>query len=321
MRVRFIFLPILSLLIVSLPLLTAQENNFTEAWFLYEQGKARLDEPGGPELGEALLFFQEAIEKRGGTFPEAEMAIGDIYFREGAFSLAKRQYEKAYELRAGMEIAEEKYTVLYRLAELHELQERYADVERYLSQVIQDQPYFEEDQYQNLRDAFVETYYDKGVDHLFRLYRMDGVAFAARAHSKLGWFYYRTGRSPAILHCLYALDILVTEAMKELRRVEPGFSFTTVEAFLDAALERENIRQFLVAENFFQTLYYLAAATFADSRPSLAEPIWQLLATYPLEPLGPAATTYADLSRRQLESPWVDPKINTSERKIENPSW
>ena len=85
----------------------AQTDNFVEAWRLYEQGKAKLADPDGPELGEALLAFQEAIERRGGTFPEAELAIGDIYFQEGAFGLAKRQYEKAYELRGGMEVAEE----------------------------------------------------------------------------------------------------------------------------------------------------------------------------------------------------------------------
>jgi tetratricopeptide (TPR) repeat protein len=308
------------LLSTSLPFqLAAQEDNFVESWQLYEQGKAKLEDPDGPELGEALLAFQEAIDKRGGAFPEAEMGIGDIYFREGAFALAKRQYEKAFELRTGMEIAEEKYTVLYRLADLHEMQELYADMESYLRKVLQDQPYFADDRYRNFQDAFLSTYYDKGLDHLFKLYRMDGVAFAVPAHAKLGWFYYRTGRPSAILHGLFALDIMITEAVKELRRVEPGFVFTNLEAFLDAALERDNIEQYLVAGEFFKTLYYLAAATYAASRPSLAEPIWRLLATYPLEALGPSATTYADLAARQLESPWIDPYINPSVRKIEYP--
>ena len=99
MRFRNRIVPLLillSCLLVAATVLPAQANNFVESWQLYEQGKAKLDDPEGPELGEALLAFQEAIDKRGGTFPEAEMAIGDIYFQEGAFALAKRQYEKAY---------------------------------------------------------------------------------------------------------------------------------------------------------------------------------------------------------------------------------
>jgi tetratricopeptide (TPR) repeat protein len=307
------------LLLLASTLLSAQATNFVESWQLYEQGKAKLEDPDGPELGEALLSFQEAIDKRGGTFPEAEMAIGDIYFREGAFALAKRQYEKAYDLRKGMEIAEEKYTVLYRLADLHEIQELYADMDSYLRQVLEDQAYFADEQYRSFRDAFLSTYDDKGLEHLFKLYRMDGVAFSVPAHAKLGWFYYRTGRPSAILHGLFALDIMITEGVKELRRVQPGFVFTTLEAFLDAALGRENIRQYLVTGEFFKTLYYLATATYAASRPSLAEPIWRLLATYPLEAVGPGAATYSDLAARQLESPWIDPYINPSVRKIEYP--
>lgn len=306
-------------LILTPSLLPAQENNFVEAWFLYEQGKVKMEDPNGPELGEALLFFQEAIDKRGGTFPEAEMAIGDIYFREGAFALAKRQYDKAYELRTGMEIAEEKYTVLYRLANLHEIQELYADMESDLRQVLEDQPYFVGDQFPQFQDSFLSAYYEKGLGHLFKLYRMDGVAFAVPAHTKLGWFYYRTGRPSAILHCLLALDIMITEAVKELRRVDPGFVFTTVQAFIGAGLERENIKQYLVAGEFFKTLYYLATSTYAASRPSLAESVWQILASYPLEAVGTSATTYAELSRRQLESPWIDPYINPSARKIDFP--
>ena len=309
----------LTCLVVAPAVLPAQTNNFVESWQLYEQGKAKLDDPDGPELGEALLSFQEAIDKRGGNFPEAEMAIGDIYYQEGAFALAKRQYEKAYELRGGMEIAEEKYSVLYRLADLHEIQELYADMDRYLQQVLEDQPYFSDESYSSFRDAFLSTYDEKGLDHLFKLYRMEGAAFAVPAHAKLGWFYYRTGRPLAILHCLFALDIMITESVKELRRAQPGFVFTTMEAFLAAALERDNIRQYLVDEDFFKTLYYLATASYAASRPSLAEPIWRLLATYPLGNVGPAAITYAELSARQLESPWIDPYINPSVRKIEYP--
>jgi tetratricopeptide (TPR) repeat protein len=318
-RVRILTFLLLSCLLLVAAFLPAQANNFVESWQLYERGKAELDDPDGPELGEALLSFQEAIDKRGGNFPEAEMAIGDIYYREGAFALAKRQYEKAYELRGGMEIAEEKYSVLYRLADLHEIQEMYADMDRYLQQILEDQPYFSDESYSSFRDAFLTTYDDKGLDHLFKLYRMEGVAFSVPAHAKLGWFYYRTGRPLAILHSLFALDIMVTESVKELRLVQPGFVFTTVDAFLDAALERENIRQYLVEGEFFKTLYYLATASYAASRPSLAEPIWRLLATYPLDALGPVAATYSDLAARQLESPWIDPYINPSVRKIEYP--
>lgn len=318
MRFPNLFLPALVLLLSASALLPAQSNSFVEAWFLYEQGKTKLDDPEGRELGEALLYFQEAIDKRGADFPEAEIAIGDIYYREKAYALAEHQYKKALDM-PGMQIPEEKYTVLYRLAELHEEQENYWDMDAYLLQILADQPYLSDDEYQGFQDALLSTYNDKGLEDVFRLYRMENVGFSVEAHAKLGWFYYRSGRSrDAVQHSLFALDIMVTEAVKELRRVQPGFAFTTMEAFLNAALERENIRRYLISSEFFKTLYYLAAATY-ESRPSLAESIWRLLATYPLEDADSAAVEYADKAARQLESPWREPYINTSARKIERP--
>ena len=291
-------------------------DNFAGAWVLYEQGKALLDDPEGPELGEALLLFHEAIDKRGGIFPEAEMAIGDVYFRERAYALAARQYRKAYDLRSGMEIAEQRYTVLYRLADLYEIQEMYKDMEDYLLLVTEQQPYYTEARYEGFRNAFETTFREKGLDHLFKLYRMEGVEFSISSHSRLGWFYYRMGRfQKAILNCLFALDIMITGGMNELRRVDPGYVFTSVEDFLYAARKRENVRQYLIEGQFFKTLYYLAASAYAASFPARAEPIWRLLADFPLEDFGPGLSVYADRSERQLESPWTEPLINSSARR------
>ncbi len=323
MRFRIVTIVSLVFFAVCVLMVPAQDNNFVEAWFLYEKGKAKIEDPDGPELGEALLLFQEAIEKRGGTFPEAEMAIGDIYAGEGAYALAKRQYEKAYELRTGMEVAEEKYVVLYRLAELQENRELFRDMQDYLHEVLKDQPYFNGEQFSKFQNAFLSTYFEKGLDHLFKLYRMEEVAFAASAHSRLGWFYYRTGlyTPTAIMHNLFALDIIVTEAMQEIRTIAPDYEFSTVVDFLDASFKRENLSAYLVESEFVKIMYYLATSTYAASYPSLANSTWRILASYPFasEVLANGAGVYVDLSRRQLESPWVDPYINTSSRSIEFP--
>jgi tetratricopeptide (TPR) repeat protein len=299
----------------------AVPDRFLEAWFLYEQGKAKMDMPGGGELGEALLLFIQAIDKRGGTFPEAEIAVGDIYRAEGAYAMARQQDQKAWGQRGGFEIAEEKYTVLYRLAELAEMQEKYGDMESYLLRVLEDQPYFTGTQHEALRAAMKKTYLDKGLDQAFRLYRLEGVSFAATAHSRLGWLFYRTGRfdsgsSGAIMHLLFALDISVTEIVAELRRVDPEYAYTTLEDLFGKAATREDLVQYVRDSGFAENLYYLAAATWAAGEyPSRAAEIWRVLASGRLDPA--LVGDFADRARRQLKSPWVEPYLNTSARDIE----
>jgi tetratricopeptide (TPR) repeat protein len=296
---------------------------FLEAWFLYEQGKAKMEIPGGGEMGEALLLFAQAIDKRGGTFPEAEIALGDIYRAEGAYALAKRQYDKAWDRQAGFEIPEEKYTVLYRLAELAEMQNKYGDMESDLLRVLEEQPSAAGSQHEALQNAMKKTYLEKGLDQTFRLYRLERVSFAATAHSRLGWLFYRTGRfdsgsAGAIMHLLLALDIMVTEMMAELRRADPEYVYSTLEDFLGRAARRENVAQYIRESGFVEDLYYLAAATWAAGEyPSRAAAIWRILASGRLDPA--LVGDVADRARRQLQSPWVEPYLNTSPRSVEYP--
>lgn len=69
---------------------TASEN-----WSLFEQGNAAMAQR---EFGKALSLYKEAILKAG-IFPEAEVAVGDVYAEEGESTLALAQYEKAYNVK------------------------------------------------------------------------------------------------------------------------------------------------------------------------------------------------------------------------------
>jgi hypothetical protein len=166
----------------------------------------------------------------------------------------------------------------------------------------------------------LNAYLSRGLDHVLKLYRLENARFALPAYAKLGWYYYRWGRfEPAsILHSLFALDIMLTESVNEIRRFLPLYEFETLGGFLEIAMRRQNVKEYLVSEGFIRCAYYLAAATFAAGHPTRASEVWRLLAGSKLEPgaLGP----YANLARKQLESPWVEPYLNSSARRIEFPS-
>jgi len=290
-------------------------------WILLERAKALIAERGGERMGEALELLRKAIEAQP-LFPEAEIAIGDIYYREGALELAKAQFVKALEpeYRKALRVADEAYAVLYRLAEIHELQGEYGSMESRLLEILRSHPVYEQPSAQRLRTAMLNGYLSRGLDHTFKLYRLENAGFALAAYAKLGWYYYRWGRfEPAsILHSLFALDIMITESVIEIRRVQPLYEFETLEGFLETAMGRGNIREYLINEGFIRCLYYLAAATYAAGHPARAAELWRIIAGSRLEAqlLGP----YAGLARKQLASPWVEPYLQPSPRRIEYPS-
>jgi tetratricopeptide (TPR) repeat protein len=288
-------------------------------WVLLEEAKALIADRGDPRLGEALQLLRRAIEQAG-SFPEAEMAVAEIYFREGALALAEERLDKALQAAEILRVPEDRYQILYRLAEIYEIQDRYHDMEEALLRIVGGQPEFSSSpEAQRFRSAFLAIFLSRGLNQTLRLYRLEGASFALQAHAKLGWFYYRTGRFEpvSILHSLAALDIVITESVKELRQVNPSFEFRSLGEYLDAAVKRENIRSYLSESGLFGIAYHLGAAAYPAGHRSRAREIWRLLADLKLDRglLG----NYGELSRRQLQAPWVDPFINPSSRRIEYP--
>ncbi len=293
-------LAVVALLGAAVPVPAAAQS-FTEspAWLSYEQGKELYDTR---QFGKALQAFKDAVSKAG-IFPEAEMSIGDIYREEGEFALALRQYEKAYNLRNALTIPSTKTDILYRIATLYEDQELYNQMETRLLAVLQDEATFSGPQSALLKDQVEKNYVNNGFDRVLTLYRFDS-AFAATAHEKLGWLYYRTGRYPqAIQHLLYAVIIRGTEVDTFLKTRDSEFAFASLKALLDAIVSNRDVSSFIQSTPFFSDLYYLASATNTIGRPQLAAGVWTQLAALK------EAGDYAVLSARQLRKPFVGPLL------------
>jgi tetratricopeptide (TPR) repeat protein len=307
---------IASLLLALAPGLRAETT--VEPWILLEEARALIADRENPDMGEALRFLRQAIEQQT-YFPEAELAIGDIYLREGALELAETQFRKVLrpEYLASLRVPEDRYRVLYSLADIQEIQGQYAEMQQSLEEILQDQPEYADKAQQRFRNSLLRTYLTRGLDHTLRLYRLQDAGFALAAHAKLGWFDYRTGRyEPASLqHSLFALDTVVTEAMEELRRTFPTYEYGSLADFLRTAVRREAVRSYLTESGFFRIAYYLAAAASAAGYASRAAELWRVLADGGWDPA--VAGDYPERARRQLKNPATEPLINPSARRLQ----
>jgi len=277
-----------------LPAATAK----TPGWLLFEQGKAWA---GQGEFGKALQCFKDAILDAG-VMPEADAAIADVYRAEGEFLLAERHYQRAYNLRNALVVPSQRYDILLRWAGLYEDQEMYSQMETKLFLVVADDRWSQGEQ---LAIQVERNYVDKGLDHVLALYRFDS-AFATSAHSRLGWFYYRTGRYPqALHHLLYAVILQVSEGAEFLKQRDADAVVTSLAGFFEAASSDRDLRAWLDASTLSQDLYYLSAAAWELGHPTRARDAWKILAS--LKDAG----KFADLSKRQLAKPFREPFLTT----------
>jgi tetratricopeptide (TPR) repeat protein len=297
MRGKVALLTILAIMAISPALMAA--DTISRSWSIYEQGNAAL---ARKEYGQALKFYKDAIDVAG-IFPEAEMGLGDVYMAEGEFSIARSQYEKAYSNRNAFYIADAKYDVLYKLAHLFEEQELYKLMEDRLASIVSDDRHYSETPNSQMRTQVEKNYLSRGLDRTLTLYGFND-AFAMTAHSKLGWFYYRTGRfSQAISHLLYSTISRVSQINGYLREGDIDYQFSALNDALNSVELNPELKGYVVRSDLYKDLYYLAGATFANGYPGHALTLWRLIADQP------GAGAYQEMSKKQLKKPSIEPLL------------
>jgi tetratricopeptide (TPR) repeat protein len=291
----------LALLTVYGPLALAQDRQPT-SWLLFEQGNALLSRK---EYGQALQQYKNAIGSAG-IFPEAEMAIGDVYKEEGELELARKQYEKAYNLRNAFYISQSKYDVLYKLAKLFEDQDLFKLMEDRLSDIVADDKHFAESETLQQRTQMERIFFEKGLDRILTLYTFEDT-FATGAHSELGWFYYRTGRySMSVSHLLYSVVYRVSELKTFMTERDVGYQFSTLKDLLAGVRGSAEASKYMDQAGLFKDLYYLAGSTFASGYPQHSAGVWKIISE------SDAAGNYRELSRRQIKTPFMEPLLGVN---------
>lgn len=286
----------------ALVLPSAFADSTNKYWLLYEQGKTAADQK---EFGKALHLYKEAIGGAG-IFPEAEAAIGDVFMAEGEASLAQKQYEKAYNLRKSFYVPDDQYGILYKLANLFEIQQQYKQMEDSLNQIVGDDKRFQDTPNQKLRMQVRKNYLDKGIDRMLVLYNFED-SFSAAAHSKLGWFYYRTGRfDPSLQQLLYSVIYRVSQVERYRKEHDVDFEYSSLGELLQAIDADAELKSYASGSGLFKDLYYLAGSTFAFGFPSHAVIIWKLIAS------SEAAGQYRALAAKQLKKPFVEPLLQVT---------
>ncbi len=277
-------------------------------WLLYETGRQEMDRG---EYGRALHLFAKVLDlkQQRPAFPEVQMALGDIYRIEGEKELAARQYAKAYNQKLHFLSPLDAYTVLYRQASLYKNDDKFDSWLTVLQTLLKEDREYYSDVFSRLREALLNIYRDKGLDRLLQLYRLD-YRPVGPAHAQMGEYHNRFGSSKqeAVVHYLFAVVILLTDAIEEVRRTEPAYSFRDVRSFFEHAARRRNVMEYLYRVDIFKQLYYLGVASHALGAATgegvfrrRARDIWFVLRQVD------GAERYGELASSQLLSPWEKP--------------
>ena len=213
------------------------------------------------------------LDKRS-VLPEADLLSGYVYEAEGEYAVASEHFRQAWERREFFDVPEERFTVLYALADLAHKTGDFAARERYLLAVLSEDPVFGKPGAESASlKAMIRTLdTERTTDKFFRLYRHRAF-FALPAYQKLSSFYYLDSRGrlgSALPVAVLAAVVSLTSLDEAVGRYEFSYSFSSFTDLLDRCGAHPEIAEWAGRAGHWESFLSLARVLDARGNASLA---------------------------------------------------
>ena len=150
-------------------------------------------------------FFENNIQnlisyiKENSDYPEAQKLLGDIYKLEGEYDFAESFYKTALENANVLEIPDEKYEILYQLADLSRLNDDFDSYElRLLNILTEDKNFLNNTLITAMKNTIAQDTKD-AVEKFFMLYRADSF-YCLKAYNELTEYYFNQNQNEKALN-------------------------------------------------------------------------------------------------------------------------
>lgn len=173
---------------ISAILSVLEERNEKEAIGIIQYYYSRKGEAFFGNSIDKLLSYIDEIQ----DFPEAQCLIGDIYLLEGEYIFAEKYYLEAIENAKVLDIPNQKYEILTKLARISYLQNNPEQMEvRLLTILTEDKTFTDKALFSAMMNTISSNRPDS-MEKFFQLYRSESF-YALEAYNKLFEYYYSIG--------------------------------------------------------------------------------------------------------------------------------
>lgn len=187
-----------------------------------------------------ISFFENSISNlleyimKQKEYPEAQKLVGDIYKIEGEYDFAEEYYKKALSNQDYLDIPDEKYEILYLLADISYLRNENDKYEvRLLNIIGSSQTEKNKLLIKSIRNTLSNDK-KENVNKLFTLYRTYDY-YSMNAYSKLADYYYKLGEiEKAFDYSAIAMLNGFSRICSIIEKRDLDYNYTDLESFFDA---------------------------------------------------------------------------------------
>lgn len=212
------------------------------------------------------VFFDKSISKlmswleKRKAFPETDYLTGRIYFAEGDYEQAMHYYKEAWNFHNFLEIPDERFNIIYALADTSKLLRKYDEQEKYLLLVLTEDPIYgttnlESDALQ----AMIKTISsEKTTEKFFLLYR-NRNPIALKAYMDLTEIYLEAGKNRrALATAVLASIITITNLDDLISKDDYNYKYTEFTNLLHRLNRRQDVILWAEKQNFWRAFMNLA---------------------------------------------------------------
>ena len=144
-------------------------------------------------------YFENSINnllvylKNSSAFPEAHKLIGDIYKLEGEYQFAEEYYLMALDKADVLDIPDEKYDILYMLADISRLENDFPKMEVRLLNILAEDKNYRDAALKRSMNGTISADKDDSMEKFFNLYRADSYN-SINAYNQLAEYYHDAGQ-------------------------------------------------------------------------------------------------------------------------------
>jgi hypothetical protein len=213
-------------------------------------------------------------------FPEAYKIIGDIYKLEGEYKFAEDYYLMALDRSDVLDIPDEKYEILYMLAEISRLEEDYPKMEiRLMNILAEDKNYMDSALKRSMKGTILANKNDS-MEKFFNLYRADSYN-CINAYNQLAEYYHDAHRmDKALEFASLAAITSFTRIIDILYARNSVYEYENLEGFMQEAAYYDDVIDWGNKNSAWKSFNILASYSKEAGYKNFASSLLRVIARY-----------------------------------------
>ena len=219
-----------------------------------------------------------AYIKKNRQYPEADKLAGDIYKIEGEYELANKYYTEALKNAQILDVPDEKFDILYELADISYTLNNDDDYEKELLLIVAQDDSFKDESLINAMKSTIASVKPDCVEKFFKLYRSNNYRVLT-AYANLSQFYETKNKMDKALICssLCALTGF-TKIFDVVSKRNPNFEYDGLYSLLQEASCYEDIVNWGINNNVWKGFHVFAENAYKTTNPIFAVQLFTVLA-------------------------------------------